>query len=354
MSGAAEGPEPAAGGTLLVHFGQMGDAVMALPAALALRERLDSFRNGDLVAGGRDAGPAWVARGGAGLTVLAAGGAPIFRLAGFDTVWPVDRRQWKQRRWLAARQLAALLARLRRGRFALSVDLHSFKETNLLVWLAGIPERIGMPRAARSWPQLMTRQAPADDYHAHLADRYIRVLEPLGIAVADATPHLEPDAESRRQLAGAWRDWAPPPVEVLGLCPGAGHPGRRWPAERFAALAAQVAARRAPGLRVAIFAGPEEDEALLAPLGAIPGARIWRGLSVAQLAAALAACAMVVSNPTGPSHIAAAVGSRVVTLGEIAPFDPRGRVQAVRARERVSDIGVDEALHAVEELWRRS
>ena len=135
MTGAGLKTEPRR--ILLIHFGQMGDAVVALPSAGALRAAFPR----------------------AHITVLAppAGGA-IFKLAGFDEVWFTDRTRWRDRPWTALADLPALIAKLRHAKFDLSVDLHSYKETNLMAWLAGIPNRVAMLRPTRSWPALTLRR----------------------------------------------------------------------------------------------------------------------------------------------------------------------------------------------------
>ncbi|MGH9534113.1 MAG: glycosyltransferase family 9 protein [Terriglobales bacterium] len=311
---------------LLIHFGQMGDAVMALPAAQALRANYPA----------------------ASLTVLAGrSGAEIFRLAGFAPVWSVDRRAWRAAPARAAAELPVLLARLRRERFELSVDLHTYKETNLLAWAAGIPARVAMLRPTRSWPWLITHRPPQDEPAEHLLRRYCRVLEPLGIAVNDRQPRLAPPSEAR-----AWAEEAlPPESRWLGICPGAGHPSRRWPPERFAAAVAAWSQVRGRRPAVAIFAGPEESEAELAPLLQLRQARVFTRLPLARLAAALARCHLVLTNASGPSHIAAAAGAAVVTVGEVPRFDPVGRITPVRAPRRVAEVPVAAVVAALEAAW---
>ena len=315
------------GRILLLHFGQMGDAVLALPAARALRQAYPD----------------------AEVTVLAGrSGAEVFRLAGFSPVWAVDRAGWRDSPWRAAREMPALVAKLRGRRFDLSVDFHSYKETNLLAWAAGAPARVAMLRPTRSWPRLITHPPPPDDPTAHLLDRYCHVLEPLGITVPDRQPRLRADAEVQ-----AWAERELPAERAwLGICPGAGHPSRRWPAERFAAAVTAWIQPLTPAPGVVIFAGPEEDEEQLAGLRELPGARICRGLSIPQLAAALARCRVVLTNASGPSHIAAAAGSAVVTVGEIPMFDPVGRVIPVRARRWVRDISVAAVAEALAAAWQ--
>ena len=94
----------------------------------------------------------------------------------------------------------------------------------------------------------------------------------------------------------------------LGFFPGAGHPGRCWPIERFAQLADFLI--RNDRLRPVIFVGPEERQ-MISEIRALFPRRAsystnfrypnWRRLQ--------ARLAVFISNDTGPVHIAAAVGN---------------------------------------------
>lgn len=295
--------------------------MLALPAARALRAHFPQ----------------------ATLTVLAARGPhAVFQMAGFTPLLTADRVRWRRNPAAAALAIPALLARLRFGRFDLSVDLHSYKETNWLAFLAGIPQRVAMFRPTRSVHRLINLPPPPDDPYGPLLDRYCQVLSPLDIAVTDRLPFLDPPPVPLPAL---------PPGDLLGVFPGAGRPIRRWPADRFCALIHQLPA----SAHAVIFAGPEETEAQLAPFRALPRTHICRGLSLPALAATLQRCRSVVSNPTGPAHLAAAVGANVLVLGELPAFDPvsrpPGRVLVLHRRDTVDEISLPAAAAALASLW---
>jgi ADP-heptose:LPS heptosyltransferase len=99
---------------------------------------------------------------------------------------------------------------------------------------------------------------------------------------------------------------------LLGLGPTANWDGKVWPAERFVALAQLLALPR-----IAVFGGPGAAErALAAPvLASLPGAIDLVGaLSVAEVAACLARCALFVGNDSGLMHLAAAAGTPTLGL----------------------------------------
>jgi ADP-heptose:LPS heptosyltransferase len=119
-----------------------------------------------------------------------------------------------------------------------------------------------------------------------------------------------------------------PPVAVPDLVRGATvvHPGaasasRRWPAERFAAVAR---AERAAGRTVVVTGGRDEIPLArrVATGGGLPGAAVLAGRTcLLELAAVVAAAGRVVCGDTGVSHLATALGTPSVTL--FGPVSPR-------------------------------
>jgi hypothetical protein len=114
-----------------------------------------------------------------------------------------------------------------------------------------------------------------------------------------------------------------PPVEQPGpyvvLHPGASVPARAWPAQRCAEA---VEALSDAGWRVLVTGGPGERGLTEAVAGS-RGVDLGGGTSLAEMAALLAGAAAVVVGNTGPAHLAAAVGTPVVSL--FSPVVPAAR-----------------------------
>jgi ADP-heptose:LPS heptosyltransferase len=124
----------------------------------------------------------------------------------------------------------------------------------------------------------------------------------------------------RRPLPGTGVLTGPGPYVVLH--PGASAPARRWPASRWAEAAALLAAR---GQRVILTGGPAERVLTAAVSQGIHGQIRDLGgrTSLAELAAVLAGADAVLVANTGVAHLAAAVGTPVVSL--FAPVVPAAR-----------------------------
>jgi len=133
-----------------------------------------------------------------------------------------------------------------------------------------------------------------------------------------------PESQVRR-----WHElWPPGDGPAVGFFPGGNASARRWPPERFAEV---VAALASDGVRTVVFGGPaERDLARSVARGDAFDAGGRTDLPL--LAAALASCDILVTNDSGPMHLAAAVGTPTLSLfgagnpASTGPTGPRQRV----------------------------
>lgn len=176
------------------------------------------------------------------------------------------------------------------------------------------PQSHAILRAATPRRLIAFGDPPAPVWRAgeHEVARWCRLLAESGIAADPADLRLPP-----------------PPVPPLSGAAGATliHPGaasgaRRWPAERWAAVAR---AERAAGRPVVITGGPDERglAAAVAGVAGLPDAAVLAGRTdLGQLAAAVAAAARVACGDTGVAHLATAFGTpSVVLFGPTPPAE---------------------------------
>lgn len=325
---------------LVIDFGQLGDVVLSLPALRAIRDRFPK----------------------ATITVaVGKAGADVIELSGYaDATLPVDRVALRDGFTpLSIFQVFKLVQDVRRRRFDFVVDLHSLSETNLLGFFSGAGKRLYSRRPGRSLDFLSNFQPrpPVEEAkRKHLIDRYLDVLLPLGVKNADRLPRLKTQPASDRHVEQLLRKAkADSGAPLIGLFPGAGHPSRRWPLERFAELAEFFV--RNDQFRVIVFVGPEETSLVANMRRLFPSPTlILDRLSISQLASAVARLAAFVSNDTGPMHIAAAVGTPVVLLlDKRAPqtYLPLGEHHRTIYNNLISEIGVEEVYEATRSALAR-
>ncbi len=292
----------------------LGDAVMTTPALAALRE----------------------ARPDARITLLAKPlVAELFKgHPDVDEVMVYDRDGGHRGIFGKLRMASVLRAR----RFDSAILLQNAFDAALLVFLARIPDRAGYATDGRGL--LLTRPVPitAETMALHETEYYLSLMSALGV--------LRPKAPAQRlQVAGEERAAMAARLASLGIAPGTPilgiNPGatfgsaKRWFPERFAAVADALS--EAWGAAVVLLGSAKE-----APLSdAICAAMKNRAVNltgkttVREMMALLEACAYLVTNDSGPMHIAAALGTPLTAIfgpTEWARTSPlTGRARLVRA-----------------------
>lgn len=212
----------------------------------------------------------------------------------------------------------AAVRRIRGTEYAAVCDLFGNPRTAQLVWVSGARLKIG-PQAA-GWGAVYHLRTRADRPGPRPAwEAYFDVLRTLGIKEPSLRPRWvvsEPDQAWAREFLAQRRARA---KKLLGIFPGATHPAKRWPLERFLDVARRAA--RVHGLKSVFVFGPLEKE-LQSEYERAAGKYFLsaENLTSGQLAALWSVCAAVVSNDAFPMHLGPAVGTP--TLGLFGPGEP--------------------------------
>lgn len=201
----------------------------------------------------------------------------------------------------------SLAARLR-GRFDIALDLQN-KVKSALIATAAAPQRAAFRRRTlgQSLLSLFGQDPPL--VRAHQTRLYAEAASHLGIGEPGRVKISLSD-RARALAADALRGLDGP---LVALAPGARWATKRWPAERFAAVADALAA---DGNRIVLAGGPGDRDAFAAFRAAVR-ARVDADLSflpLDALAAALARVRLLVACDSGPVHLATAVGTKVIAL----------------------------------------
>jgi heptosyltransferase-2 len=289
---------PAAPRSLLVRAPNwIGDAVMATPTLAALRAGFPAARIAVL---GRSA----VA------DVLA--GHPAV-----DEVVVDDHRRSHAGVWGRLR----LVAEIRRRGFDTVLLLPNSFDSALVAALARVPARVGYRTDGRGPLLTVALPAPRRPW-PHMTSYYLGLLSAWGVsgdarAVSLAVTPGERD-KARRRL-GEWG--VKSTDQVVAMNPGAAYgSAKRWPAERFAAVAERLA--RDGEFVIVLGAATERGlgDAIVSGLGgrAVNAAGLT---TIRDVMAILTWCRRLVTNDSGPMHVAAALGVPVTAI--FGPTDPR-------------------------------
>ena len=287
----------------LVKLSSIGDVVHALPVAAALRTALPQARLAWIV----ERREAAVLRGNVALS----------------EVVPVDTRGWRRFRspLVVAETTGALVAlgrHLRASRFDAAIDLQGLVKSGVIAAATRAPLRIGFAATHCREPLntlFSNRRVTPPPSAQHVVDRYLSLVEPLGVRAAAAEFSLPTDdaAEERVEefLAGAGlksRD------RLVVLNPGAGRPDKRWPAVHFRGLARRLV--HDAKASVLVTWGPHElgEARTIAGDDMAGRAALAPPTSLDELLAVLRRASVLVAGDTGPLHMAAALGTPCVGL----------------------------------------
>jgi heptosyltransferase-2 len=218
-------------------------------------------------------------------------------------------------RWRLGRQLA-------RDGYDEAIVLPNSWKSALVPFFAGIPARTGFTGEAR-YGLINNRHRLDDCALPRIVQRYAALAHPPGSAAEEVPePRLESTEAVRRATLGSLgltADAAP-----VALCPGAEYgPAKRWPAQRYAALARALAER---GHAVWLI-GSVKDRPVAERIEALaPGAcrNLCGTTGLDQAIDLLASAGFVVTNDSGLMHVAAALNRPMVALfGSSSPrFTP--------------------------------
>lgn len=290
-----------AANVLCVRLDALGDVLMTTPAIRALKER----------------------RPGRRVTLLTSpAGAAIARL-----VPEIDEVGVYEAPWVkatpprgSAEGDSAMIERLRAGRFDAAAIFTVYSQSPLpaavACYLAGVPLRLAHCR--ENPYQLLTDWVPEpepDRIVRHEVRRQLDLVAAIGAATRDERMSLAipPAVEGRvrRRLAALGMDSF---SRFVVIHPGATAPSRRYPPEGFAEAARQLATLH--GCPV-VFTGGREEIDLVDGIQRAMAARshsLAGELSLVEFAALLRLAPVLVSNNSGPVHVAAALGTPVVDL----------------------------------------
>jgi len=274
---------------LVVKPSSLGDVVHSLPFLSAIRSGMPGSRIDWVIA--------------KGLEGLLEGHPFINRLI------VIDKESWRRPRnaFSTIREFAGLAGSLRKERYDIAVDLQGLFRSGVITLLSGAPVRIGFSEAREGSTFFYNRRVRGGR-EAHAVDRYLRIAADLGCDTGEAR-FVFPGSELPAGLQL--------PRRYAVLVPGARWETKRWPADMFGRVAALLP------LPSVVVGGPADariaDEAVSLSEGkavSLAGRTDLKGLMEVMRRAAV-----VVSNDSGPMHIATGFGVAVVAL--FGPTSPQ-------------------------------
>ncbi len=276
----------------------LGDAVMCEPALRGLRRLFPNAQIALLVK------PA--------VADLFAGHPPLTRVLTYDSK---GKHAGLPGKWVLASQL-------RQQGFDLSILFQNAFEAAFLTFLAGVPRRYGYATDGRSF--LLSDPVAQPDRRAslHQVHYYWDLLKPLGLTGSPPAPELVVFPEEEQAMAGRFAQGGLNASDVVvGINPGSTYgEAKRWLPERFAEvterLCRSIRESREQQVSVVIL-GAKGEERLGREIATRLSSRslvLSGSTTIRELMAAVKRCAVLLTNDTGPMHIASAFNVPVVAI----------------------------------------
>jgi heptosyltransferase I len=283
---------------LIVRLSAIGDVLHGLPALNALRDALPRARL------------AWVTE--APTADLLRGHRALDELIVAEAGWLKSPR--------AARDLRR---QLRDMHFDIALDLQGLSRSAIAARLSGAPCRIGFDGSDGREVSRWLNNVRVRPTHTHVIDRNLELLRPLGISQATVRFDLD-DSPDDEALARQLIDSRELGKRFAVINPGAAWGSKRWPVDRFAAVARHLGkdgARRS----LVVWAGDAERRLAEQIVEGSCGSAVRApATSLRQLAAIARRAALFVASDTGPLHLAVAVGTPCVGLFGPTPAERNG------------------------------
>ena len=282
---------------LIIKPSALGDIILALPALSALRR---SFPNARI---------SWFVR--PEFAPLITGHPYISDIILFD-------RKQLSKWWCEPKSfnaLRSLVKQLKTGRFDLVFDFQGLFRTGYFSRVTGCKRRFGMAGARELAHLFYTDKISQDASSIHLVDYYLKMAAAAGAKQVEEEFKLPEDAGAAEQIDKLLKSQGVNGKYAV-IVPGAAQVNKRWPIERFRELAGKIDERF--GLSV-VATGTQGEREYIEAIGKRV-INLAGKTTVRELIPLMKKASLVVSNDTGPGHIAAALGVPMVMI--FGPTNP--------------------------------
>jgi heptosyltransferase-2 len=292
--GAGFKPTPTTGDPkriLVARIDSLGDGVLSLPAIEALRKRFPKAEVDFLVS--------------PPVEELYRKLFPNSRIYRFEKNWLTSSAPWIER----LSEAAKLLKEIKGGGYDLGIDFRGDLRTLLLLAGAGIKHRWG--RGGTGGGFLLSRQTKSG-YESHELLENMELIQSNGKVPEIEFPQIKPASASVQSVTDRLRSIGSKKKIVIHI--GAGYPSKCWRPAKYAELARGIVQK---GLGVPLFSGSEKDRALLDEVREnLPAESLdFTGkTSLEELLALLEQADLFIGNDSGPAHLAALLGRKLVVI----------------------------------------
>jgi len=248
--------------------------------------------------------------------------------------------------------LSSLVKQLKAGEFDLVFDFQGLFRTGYFSWVTGCKRRFGMAGARELAHLFYTDKISQDASSIHLVDYYLKMVAAAGAQQGKLEFKLPEDTTAAETVDKLLKSQGINGGYAV-IVPGAAQANKRWPIERFAELAGKIDERFGLSIVATGSQGEREYIEAIQTGGKTPVINLAGETTVRELIPLMKKALLVVSNDTGPGHIAAAAGVPIVMIfgptnpARVCPYKRPQCVVAVEPTTRGMNADSYESRHNI-------
>ncbi|MEW6067494.1 MAG: lipopolysaccharide heptosyltransferase I [Nitrospirota bacterium] len=228
-----------------------------------------------------------------------------------NRLWIINKDEWKKVRRAKGtiREIKTLVKDLKKERFDIVIDLQGLLRSGIITAATGAPVRIGFSEA-REGSRLFYTHRVKGGKDIHAVDRYLKVAQFLGCDTSDVIFPFPLYNLTSSLSSYCHEDYAV-------IVPGARWETKKWPSEKFGRLSTLLPLKT-------IIVGSKGDIKIADEIATLSNGKAisFAGkTNLKELIEIMRGARFVVSNDSGPMHIAAAIGIPVFAI--FGPTDPQ-------------------------------
>jgi len=230
-----------------------------------------------------------------------------------------ERKRWtRPQHWP---EMFRSIRALREKNFDLVIDLQSLARSGAFAWLARGKLLVGLDEVREGARGFYDLAVPRKSFHTHAVDWYLSVLPPLGVPVHKNFVWLPERPQIAAEVKHKWPAAFASHSQLILLQPGARWLNKRWPIQHFVELVRALAGKF-PDAHFGILGGKDD-----APLGKIISQsapekvlNLCGATTLPEMIEWIRLGDLLITNDTGPMHVAAALNKPLVAL--FGPTEP--------------------------------